>query len=113
MLLPCADDRHMEVASPAPRFTLALPMRYRRVGELNWRNAKTANVSSSGLIFLTAEKFVPGTRLQVEVSMTANTLKPTHQASVSEVVRQKSTDELLMTTLHHVSSQTVPGDFQQ
>jgi hypothetical protein len=103
--------QRVQVASPAPRFTLALPMRYRLAGQLQWKAGKTVNVSSSGLLFLTNERFAPGTRLEVEVSMTASMLKPTHMSSVSEVLRQTPVDQVLLTTLHHVSSQTVNGDF--
>jgi hypothetical protein len=111
MLLTPSDDNGMEVANAAPRFTLALPMRYRRAGHSQWHRAKTVNVSSSGLLFLTAERFAPGTRLEVEISMTASMLKPSHLSSVSEVLRQKDHDDLMLTTVHHVSSQTVEGDF--
>src|SRR4051812_46186992 len=98
----------MEVAtSPAPRFTLALKMKYRRVGQLQWQPAKTVNVRSSGLLFLTSDKFAPGTRLEVGISMTASMLKPTHLSTVSEVLRQKTHDGLLLTTVRHLSSQTV------
>jgi hypothetical protein len=110
-LLAPSDDNGMEVANAAPRFTLALPMRYRRVGQLQWQTAKTVNVSSSGLLFLTVERFAPGTRLEVEISMTASMLKPSHLSSVSEVLRQKEHEALMLTTVHHVSSQTVEGDF--
>jgi hypothetical protein len=87
-------------------------MRYRPVGQSQWRTAKTANVSSSGLLFLSTEKLAPGTKLEVKISMTASMLKPTHLAAVSEVLRQRSSDDSLITTVHHLSSQTVEGDFQ-
>lgn len=103
--------QRLQVASPAPRFTLALPMRYRLVGQIQWKDAKTVNVSSSGLLFLTTERFAPGTRIETEVSMTASNLKPTHISSISEVLRQSAVDQLLLTTLHHVKSQTLDGDF--
>ncbi len=86
-------------------------MRYRMKGQLQWKPAKTVNVSSTGLLFLTSERFAPGTRLEVEVSMASSNLKPTHLKAVSEVLRQTGVDNLLLTTLHHVSSQTVDGDF--
>jgi hypothetical protein len=103
--------QRVQVASPAPRFTLALPMRYRLVGQLQWKPAKTVNVSSSGLLFLTTERFAPGTRIETEVSMTASNLKPTHMSNVSEVLRQTAVEHSLLTTLHHVTSQTLEGDF--
>src|SRR6266702_2763209 len=116
MVTKAVDDSCMQLAthsSPAPRFTLQLPMRYRPVGQTQWRTAKTANVSSSGLLFLSNEKLAPGTKLEVEISMTSSMLKPTHLAAKSEVLRQKSSDETMMiTTIHNLSSQTVEGDFQ-
>ena len=100
-------------ASPAPRFTLALPMRYRLVGQVNWRAAKTVNVSASGLLFMATEKLPIGAKLEVEISMTAAMLKPTHLKATSEVLRQGTKDSRLITTVRHIASQTVAGDIPQ
>ena len=98
-------------STPAPRFTLSLPMRYRVVGQSAWKVSKTVNVSASGLLFLTDDRFPHGTKLEVEVSMTSSMLKPTHLTTVSEVLRQRASGESLVTTVHYLSSQTVEGDF--
>jgi len=37
----------------APRFPLQLAVAYRAVGQLEWQHAKTANVSSSGVLVRT------------------------------------------------------------
>jgi len=34
----------------APRFPLQLALRYRAVGQMEWRRAQTANVSASGVL---------------------------------------------------------------
>ncbi len=100
-----------EKASVAPRFTLALPMRYRPVGHPKWRSTKTVNVSASGLLFIASEKLPLGSKIELEISMTAANLKPTRLAAVSEVLRQGTKDEPMLTVVRHVKSQTVDGDF--
>ena len=99
--------------SPAPRFSLSLPMRYRLVGHVNWKAAKTLNVSASGLLFTAADKLPVGAKLEVEISMTAAMLKPTHLRATSEVLRQGTKDQPMITTVRHVTSQTVAGDMPQ
>jgi len=103
----------MQVATPAPRFTLNLPMRYRPVGHPLWRSVKTVNVSSSGLKFIATERLAAGAKLEVEISMTAELLKPTRLTAVSEVLRQGTDDQPLLTTVKHMSSQTVVGDLPE
>ncbi len=53
----------------APRFRLDLTVRYRPVGAAEWREAKTGNISSSGVL-LRAEDAVPvETRLELQVAL--------------------------------------------
>jgi hypothetical protein len=53
----------------APRFRLDLTVRYRPVGDAEWREAKTGNISSSGVL-LRAEDPVPvETRLELQVAL--------------------------------------------
>lgn len=37
----------------APRFSLQIPLSYRPVGEMAWRDAQTENISRSGVLFRT------------------------------------------------------------
>ena len=98
-------------ANVAPRFTLSLPMRYRLEGQLSWRPGKTVNVSSSGLLFIAQEPLPRGAKIEVEISMSSANLKPTRVHAVSEVLRQGSAEQPMLTTVHHVKSHTVDGDF--
>ena len=56
-----------EVASPfrAQRFNLQLPLKYRLVGENDWRKGTTENISRSGMLFR-AEEMIP-TNAQLEI----------------------------------------------
>jgi hypothetical protein len=49
----------------APRFRLDLTVRYRPVGDVEWRQAKTDNISSSGLLLRADEDMPLDTRLEV------------------------------------------------
>ncbi len=97
-------------ANAAPRFTLSLPMRYRIEGQAEWKSTKTVNVSASGLLFVATDKLKKGTRIELEISMSAANLKPTRLTAVSEVLRQGREDEPLVTTVRHIRSKTLDGD---
>jgi hypothetical protein len=92
----------MEPKSAAPRFSLHLPMRYRRQGDLRWREVITKNVSSTGALFLAPEALKPGSKLEIEIVMTAGLLKPSRVTAESEVVRQSSEEEPLLTSVRHL-----------
>ncbi|HYX70131.1 MAG TPA: PilZ domain-containing protein [Terriglobales bacterium] len=93
--------------SVAPRFSLKLPMRYRPTGDLRWRNTETKNVSSSGVLFLAAEPLQPGRKLEIEIlMMPAAPLKACRMVTTSEVVRQSSTSDPLLTAVRHLQWQT-------
>jgi hypothetical protein len=56
----------------APRFRLDLTVRYRAVGDGEWRQAKTGNISSTGVL-VRAEDAVPvDTRLELRVTLSVN-----------------------------------------
>ncbi len=38
-------------ARRAPRFVIQVPMRYRAIGQVNWLEGKTENISRSGVLF--------------------------------------------------------------
>ena len=60
----------------APRFRLDLTVRYRTVGDGEWRQAKTGNISSTGLL-LRAEDALPlDTRLELRVVLSLNEPAP-------------------------------------
>ena len=100
----------MQVKANAPRFSLTLPMRYRPLGQTQWRNVKTANVSSSGVLFLASERLWAGQQLEIEISMTAALLKPSRIVATSEVIRQESGTHLLVTAVHHTQYRMAEGD---
>jgi hypothetical protein len=95
----------------APRFSLVLPMRYRPVGHLQWRNGKTVNVSAGGLTFATGEPLEPGRILEVEISMTTSLLRPSRVVAISIVIRQDSGAQPFVTTVQHSKHHLVDGDF--
>lgn len=86
----------------APRFSLKLPMRYRPVGDKEWRDALTENVSSSGARFLAVEELRPGRKIEIEIVMTAALLKPARVIALSEVIRQGVGHDPMMTSVHHL-----------
>ena len=51
----------------ARRFNLHLPLRYRPLGEKDWRAGKTENISRSGMLFQAQESLRPAS--QVEISL--------------------------------------------
>jgi DNA-binding response OmpR family regulator len=51
----------------ARRFRIAVPLRYRQIGENDWRAGKTENISRSGMLFR-AEQIIP-TNVQLEINL--------------------------------------------
>src|SRR5579863_4885336 len=51
----------------AQRFHLHLPLKYRQIGENDWRAGTTENISRSGMLFR-AEEMVP-TNVQIEINL--------------------------------------------
>ena len=93
---PLARTRQ-KISSPfrAQRFDLHLPLKYRLVGEQNWRQGTTENISRSGMLFR-AEEAIP-TNAQLEI----NLVLPAEIAGLSaaevvcrgEIVRASSSDK--------------------
>jgi len=54
----------------AVRFQLNLPLRYRRPGETRWRQARSKNVSRSGVLFWTDTPLSPGVDLEICLALT-------------------------------------------
>src|SRR3954467_2427885 len=53
----------------APRFSLALPVRFRLAGQDFWQTAKTRNLSSSGVLFRGRHLLPPGTMMDLEIEL--------------------------------------------
>lgn len=59
----------MRTTTCAPRFSLALPVRYRIAGQTAWQTAKTRNLSTSGVLFRTRQMLPSGTELEFEIEL--------------------------------------------
>jgi hypothetical protein len=73
----------------AQRFQLHLPLRYRRLGEENWHEGTTENISRSGLLFEAEEMLQPSAQLEINLVLPAEIagLSPTEVVCRGEVVR--------------------------
>jgi CheY-like chemotaxis protein len=73
----------------AQRFQLHLPLRYRRLGEENWHQGTTENISRSGLLFEAEELLQPSAQLEINLVLPAEIagLSPTEVVCRGEVVR--------------------------
>lgn len=94
----------MDTKTIAPRFSLQLPVRYRRVGESAWRDATTRNVSASGALLYCDESLPPGSRLELDITMVAAfPLKASRVLTTSEVIRQTAGEPQRLTTVKHLN----------
>ena len=57
--------------SRAQRFNLHLPLKYRLVGEGNWRKGTTENISRSGMLFRAEEMVAANTMLEISIMLPA------------------------------------------
>jgi len=73
----------------AQRFQLHLPLRYRRVGESDWHEGTTENISRSGMLFQTDEVLQPSSQLEINLVLPAEIagLSATEVVCRGEVVR--------------------------
>jgi PAS domain S-box-containing protein len=55
----------------AQRFKLSLPLRYRLVGEDDWRQGTTENISRSGVLFRAEEMLQPTAQLEISMMLPA------------------------------------------
>ena len=64
-----APVRGKEKVSPfrARRFNLHLPLKYRQVGEQDWRQGTTENISRSGMLFSAEEMISPNAQLEINL----------------------------------------------
>jgi hypothetical protein len=54
----------------AHRFSLELPIRYRRVGELAWNDGTTRNISQSGVLFHGTAPIALESEIEISLSIT-------------------------------------------
>jgi hypothetical protein len=54
--------------SRAQRFSLQMPLHYRKSGMLNWQEARTVNISRTGILFHTDESLELNSTLDISVS---------------------------------------------
>jgi PAS domain S-box-containing protein len=73
----------------AQRFQLRLPLRYRRLGENDWHDGTTENISRSGMLFKTEEVVQPNSQLEINLVLPAEIagLTATEVVCRGEVVR--------------------------
>ena len=85
----------------AQRFQLRLPLRYRRLGEQQWHEGKTENISRSGLLFQADEALQPNSQLEISLVLPAEIagLSATEVVCRGEVVRTVESNEKLSPAL--------------
>ena len=74
----------------ATRYDLHIPLKYRPVGESQWREATTENISRSGVLFRADEKISPKTQLEFNLVLPVGPAGPAPAEVVcrGEVVRR-------------------------
>jgi CheY-like chemotaxis protein len=77
----------------AQRFNLQLPLRYRPIGENEWRQGTTENISRSGLLFRAQEPLQPMAQLEINLVLPVEIggLSATEVFCKGEVVRNVQT----------------------
>jgi PAS domain S-box-containing protein len=95
--------RSREKISPfrAQRFNLHLPMKYRPIGEQDWRQATTENISRSGLLFQADETISPNALLEINLVLPVEIagLSAAEVVCRGEIVRTQETGEKAANTL--------------
>lgn len=84
-----AHGREQFPPNRAQRFQLHLPLRYRRLGENNWHEGKTENISRSGILFQADEPLQPSALLEINLVLPPEIagLSATEVVCRGEVVR--------------------------
>ena len=87
--LPAASQAREIPPSRAQRFHLQLPLRYRRLGEQDWHEGTTENISRSGMLFEADELMQPSVQLEINLVLPAEIagLSATEVVCRGEVVR--------------------------
>jgi two-component system, cell cycle sensor histidine kinase and response regulator CckA len=86
-------------ATRAQRFQLHLPLRYRRLGEKDWHEGTTENISRSGMLFKADEALQPTSQLEINLVLPAEIagLSATEVVCRGEVVRTVEGNDEKMT----------------
>jgi hypothetical protein len=71
----------------APRFPLHLAVRYRAIGNVEWRHAKTENISSSGVLLQGPFSLLPDTPVEFMLALAPTTGPRTEISCRGRVVR--------------------------
>jgi hypothetical protein len=71
----------------APRFPLHLAVRYRAVGNAEWRQGKTENISSSGVLLQGSFPLQPDTAVEFMLALVSTTGPRTEISCRGRVVR--------------------------
>jgi len=81
--------RDLLPSNRAQRFQLHLPLRYRRLGEKDWHEGTTENISRSGMLFKAEELLQPSAQLEINLVLPAEIagLSATEVVCRGEVVR--------------------------
>jgi hypothetical protein len=100
--VPIARPRN-KVSSPfrATRFDLHLPLKYRLVGERDWRDGTTENISRSGMLFQAEEAIAPNAQLEINLVLPAEIagLAAAEVVCRGEVVRTVASESTVSPTL--------------
>ena len=72
----------------APRFSLALPVRFRVAGQDHWQSAKTRNLSSTGVLFRSRQLLKAGITVELEIELKEGNAEASNVRARGEVVRQ-------------------------
>ena len=90
--------RAREKLSPfrAQRFKLQLPLKYRQLGENDWRAGTTENISRSGMLFRAEEAIPPNVQLEINLVLPAEIagLSAAEVVCRGEIVRTVEADSL-------------------
>jgi|GEM_PF-2102875 len=79
----------MRTTTCAPRFSLALPVRFRVAGQDHWQSAKTSNLSSTGVLFRSRQLLSAGAMVELEIEMNESSAAGASRVRArGEVVRQ-------------------------
>jgi hypothetical protein len=60
----------------APRFPLQLPLRYRPIGDREWRQATTENISASGVLVRVPQPLQIDTKIEFRLALPSKSAAP-------------------------------------
>jgi PilZ domain-containing protein len=66
----------VKASERAVRFPLPIPLRYRSIGDTQWRHGRIENISRTGLLFSTGDLLDVRTRIEMRFVLPAGTVSP-------------------------------------